>query len=73
MQVSIVNYERGEDKLGYEIVSPLQYNWDNSKGTLEISGVGTDEQYRDAISKSVLLQSEWDQKCWYQNICNWIT
>ncbi|WP_052670947.1 PKD domain-containing protein [Draconibacterium sediminis] len=51
MQVSIVNYERGEDKLGYEVVSPLKYNWNDSKGTLEISGVGTDEQYREAISK----------------------
>ncbi|WP_297093560.1 PKD domain-containing protein [uncultured Draconibacterium sp.] len=51
MQVSIVNYERGEDKLGYDEVPSLHYNWNNSKGTLEISGVGTDEQYREAISK----------------------
>nr|WP_320021770.1 PKD domain-containing protein [uncultured Draconibacterium sp.] len=51
MQVSIVNYLQGEDKLGYDKVAPLEYNWDNAKGTLEISGVGTDEQYREAISK----------------------
>ncbi|WP_319503425.1 PKD domain-containing protein [uncultured Draconibacterium sp.] len=51
MQVSIVNYERGEDKLGYDLVPSLKYNWNDSKGTLEISGVGTDEQYREAISK----------------------
>ncbi|MDX8339231.1 PKD domain-containing protein [Draconibacterium sp. IB214405] len=51
MQVSIVNYERGEDKLGYDAVAGLNYNWNNSNGTLEISGVGTDEQYREAIAK----------------------
>ena len=51
MQVSIVNYERGEDKLGFDEVKSLNYHWNDSKGTLEISGVGTDEQYQEAISK----------------------
>ncbi|WP_297090308.1 PKD domain-containing protein [uncultured Draconibacterium sp.] len=51
MQVSIVNYERNEDMLGYEAVGSLKYNWNSANGTLEISGVGTDEQYREAISK----------------------
>ncbi|QIA08592.1 PKD domain-containing protein [Draconibacterium halophilum] len=51
MKVSIVNYERDEDKLGYEPVASLNYNWNNSKGTLEISGTATDEQYQEAISK----------------------
>ncbi|AHW62107.1 gliding motility-associated C-terminal domain-containing protein [Draconibacterium orientale] len=51
MQVSIVNYERGEDRLGFVKVPSLKYNWNDTKGTLEISGVGTDEQYRGAISK----------------------
>lgn len=55
MKVSIVNYEQGEDRLGYDEVSTLNYKWDNSKGTLEISGVGTDEQYREAISKVYYL------------------
>lgn len=51
MKVSIVNYERGEDKLGYDPVALLKYNWNNSNGTLEISGAATDEQYREAIAK----------------------
>jgi hypothetical protein len=51
MQVSIVNYERGEDRLGFVKVPSLEYNWNDTKGTLEISGVGTDDQYREAISK----------------------
>ena len=51
MKVSIINYEPGEDKLGYNPVTSLSYSWNNSNGTLEISGEGTDEAYREAIAK----------------------
>lgn len=53
MKVSIVNYQRGEDLLVWDEVAPFigNYRWNVSRGELEIRGVGTEEQYRNAISK----------------------
>lgn len=53
MKVSIANYQKGEDILVYDKVDKFKdaYSWNNEKGELEIRGVGTAEEYRQAISK----------------------
>ncbi|MCY1719317.1 gliding motility-associated C-terminal domain-containing protein [Prolixibacteraceae bacterium Z1-6] len=51
MKISIANYESGQDILVYDPEESLSYYWNNSKGTLEISGKGTDAEYEEAVSK----------------------
>lgn len=53
MKISITgNYQRGEDTLVWKEVMPFvgKYKWDNSHGYLEIKGIGTDEEYENAIA-----------------------
>ncbi|WP_346857433.1 PKD domain-containing protein [uncultured Draconibacterium sp.] len=51
MKVSIANYKRGEDKLVWDAVYGFTYYWNDAYGHVEIRGIGTAEQYQEAIRK----------------------
>ena len=51
MKISISDYKRGEDILEYDKVGSFQYRWNENSGYLEITGIGTDEAYEEAVSK----------------------
>lgn len=58
LKVSVYPYELGQDVLVYEKVrDDFKYEWDRLKGVLEISGIGSDEEYEEAI-----------KKIWYKNL-----
>lgn len=59
MKVSIVNYKQGEDRLVYDTVTNLNYNWNDSQGSLEIKGIGTPEEYQRAV-----------RQVYYKNLAN---
>ncbi|WP_340113891.1 PKD domain-containing protein [Maribellus mangrovi] len=51
MKISISPYTRGEDLLEWDEVGTFDYNWNDGSGYLEISGIGTDAEYEEAVSK----------------------
>uniref|UniRef100_UPI0032172363 PKD domain-containing protein n=1 Tax=uncultured Draconibacterium sp. TaxID=1573823 RepID=UPI0032172363 len=51
IKISISNYIKGEDILEYDEVGSLKYSWDENSGYLEITGIGTDEVYEEAVTK----------------------
>ncbi len=51
MKISIANYKRNEDFLVWDKVDGFEYTWDSYYGQVEIRGIGTEEQYEEAISK----------------------
>ncbi|MCK3683365.1 PKD domain-containing protein [Maribellus sp. YY47] len=51
IKISISNYIKGQDVLEYEKVGSFRYKWDTNTGTLEITGVGSDQAYEEAARK----------------------
>lgn len=51
MKISISNYVKGEDELIFDTVGSFRYTWNDNAGTLEISGVGSDTEYEEAVAK----------------------
>lgn len=51
IRISIANYKAGEDLLVYHGNANLNAYWNNSLGYLELTGVGTAQNYRDALNK----------------------
>jgi len=51
MKISISNYINGEDVLVFDNVGSFNYYWNENSGTLEITGVGSDSEYEEAVSK----------------------
>jgi len=57
MKISIANYKNDEDILVWDEVHGFDYKWIDYYGTLEIKGVGTSEQYQEAIRKVYYINS----------------
>ena len=51
IKISISNYIKGEDVLEFDKVGSFKYKWDGNTGSLEITGVGTDQAYEEAAKK----------------------
>ena len=51
MKISISPYMQGEDILEWEEVGTFNYSWNSGTGFLEISGIGSDAEYEEAVSK----------------------
>ncbi|MFV0592502.1 MAG: PKD domain-containing protein [Draconibacterium sp.] len=51
IKISISNYKTGEDILEFDKVGNFKYKWDANSGYLEITGVGTDEEYEKAVAQ----------------------
>jgi len=51
VKISISNYIEGEDVLEYDTLGAFRYYWDSNAGSLEITGVGSDEAYEKAVSQ----------------------
>ncbi len=51
IKVSVINYNKDEDSLGYIPVAGLKYTWNNVYGYLLIGGIGTEAEYQDAVRK----------------------
>ncbi len=51
MKISIANYVEQQDQLVFDRVGNFNYFWDDQKGTLEIKGIGSDQEYEQVVSK----------------------
>ncbi len=51
IRISIANYKAGEDLLVYRGNANLKANWNNSLGYLEIIGIGTAQEYMNALNE----------------------
>ncbi|HKI90531.1 MAG TPA: PKD domain-containing protein, partial [Draconibacterium sp.] len=51
IRISIANYKAGEDLLVYRGNTNLKAFWNNSLGYLELTGIGTAQEYMDALNK----------------------
>lgn len=49
MKISVINYRKDEDMLGYIAHAKFSYRWDNYYGILFITGIGTSSEYEEAI------------------------
>ncbi|NOR76058.1 MAG: hypothetical protein GQ525_13000, partial [Draconibacterium sp.] len=51
VRISIANYKSGEDLLVYRGDNKFEWNWNNTYGYLEINGIGTTEEYKNAVKQ----------------------
>ena len=51
IKISVINYNKEEDTLGYIPVSGMKYTWDEVYGYLLIGGIGSEFEYQDAVRK----------------------
>ena len=51
IRISVANYKAGEDLLVYRGNTNLKASWNNSLGYIELTGIGTAQEYMDALNK----------------------